>query len=408
MQQSVPWRSRFFSGLLAFASFFLAVPCSPANAANCVLIIEGSDPNIDIDNWLENASERSAAQYAARGYTVIRARTRSAILMALNNPCVNRLVYTGHGVYDAADNPVAQWWIGPGVAESDYLSASDIIMAIPAPRRSGILAVQMNACGQLLPEWGMVFPSARIWGWNTEVTLWSVKWDQFFNQRHRIPHKAPRSEETGGPGLFPTPYDSRIAEGIELTPNGSPGVRIARNWTDVTSFGFEMAEPIRSAFGSKRFNVIVGDSEEDQVVIGGFEAAGGVMIAQSEFVHPMPDFVVHFTHAGFGAAIVNRDILPAVFGAGEAMIGANMTPVPGPVLFQGVCTVLFGLPTSPPPGCPGDADGSGVVDFGDITSVLANFGQSGPPFRPGDADGNGVVDFGDITAVLANWGNECP
>lgn len=59
--------------------------------------------------------------------------------------------------------------------------------------------------------------------------------------------------------------------------------------------------------------------------------------------------------------------------------------------------------------CPGDADGSGGVTFGDITSVLANFGRS---YRvgeigPGDADRNYTVNFGDITTVLANFGNPC-
>lgn len=62
---------------------------------------------------------------------------------------------------------------------------------------------------------------------------------------------------------------------------------------------------------------------------------------------------------------------------------------------------------APPPPCPGDADGSGAVDFGDVTSVLANYGAVGPPHGPGDADGSGTVDFGDITSVLANWGSAC-
>lgn len=60
-----------------------------------------------------------------------------------------------------------------------------------------------------------------------------------------------------------------------------------------------------------------------------------------------------------------------------------------------------------PPACPGDADGSGSVDFGDITSVLANWGATGSAVLPGDADGFGPVDFADITSVLANWGSEC-
>lgn len=383
-----------------------SVLTSIAGASQCVLVIEGSDPDIDIDNSLENASERSAAQYAAKGYTVIRARTKDAILMGLNNPCVTRVVYTGHGVY-AGDTPVAQWWIGPGTAPSDYISATEIAMAIPLARRSAITGVQLNACGQLLSPWGATFPGASLWGWTTEVTLWSIRWDQYYNQGGRIPPKGTRSDERGGPGLHSTPYDARIAEGIELTPNGTPGVLIARNWTDVPSFGFMMPPLVSGAYGTKRFNVIVGDSEEDQVVIGGFEVSGGVMTAQSEVVYPAPDFLLHFTHAAFATAVANRNSLPGLFSPGAATIGGNITGVPDHLLYAGSITVLFGI-GAVPPACFGDADGSGVVDFGDITSVLANFGTMGPPFRPGDADGNGVVDFADITTVLANFGALCP
>jgi RHS repeat-associated protein len=59
----------------------------------------------------------------------------------------------------------------------------------------------------------------------------------------------------------------------------------------------------------------------------------------------------------------------------------------------------------PPPVCPGDADGDGLVSFSDITASLANWGGAGPS---GDATGNCSVDFGDVTASLANWGASCP
>jgi hypothetical protein len=46
-----------------------------------------------------------------------------------------------------------------------------------------------------------------------------------------------------------------------------------------------------------------------------------------------------------------------------------------------------------PPPCAGDANGDGVVDFGDITFILANWGS---PFG-----------FADITQALAAWGSSC-
>ncbi len=60
-----------------------------------------------------------------------------------------------------------------------------------------------------------------------------------------------------------------------------------------------------------------------------------------------------------------------------------------------------------PLGCPGDADGSGSVDFTDLNLVLAGWGG------PGDGDvfpvpgGDGVINFDDLNAVLAQWGASC-
>ncbi|MBL8744932.1 MAG: hypothetical protein JNK58_01105 [Phycisphaerae bacterium] len=70
---------------------------------------------------------------------------------------------------------------------------------------------------------------------------------------------------------------------------------------------------------------------------------------------------------------------------------------------------LHHIARTPKPPCPGDADGSGAVNFGDVTSVLANFGHAYQVGRAGagDADRNYAVNFGDITSVLANFGHAC-
>lgn len=59
--------------------------------------------------------------------------------------------------------------------------------------------------------------------------------------------------------------------------------------------------------------------------------------------------------------------------------------------------------------CPGDADGSGHVDFDDLTTTLANFGNTGSAgqFFPGDSDCNGSVNFDDLTTTLAHFGADC-
>jgi len=60
----------------------------------------------------------------------------------------------------------------------------------------------------------------------------------------------------------------------------------------------------------------------------------------------------------------------------------------------------------PCPGpCPGDVDGSRLVDDSDLLRVLFAFGQVGD--RPEDLNCDGVVDDADLLIVLFNFGRRC-
>jgi hypothetical protein len=56
--------------------------------------------------------------------------------------------------------------------------------------------------------------------------------------------------------------------------------------------------------------------------------------------------------------------------------------------------------------CPGDVNGSGVVDLSDLATLLAHFGGPGGA-ADGDIDGNGIVDLSDLALLLANFGVTC-
>lgn len=63
--------------------------------------------------------------------------------------------------------------------------------------------------------------------------------------------------------------------------------------------------------------------------------------------------------------------------------------------------------TPPCPGCYGDGNADGFINFQDITTILSNWGQSGPAPLMGDANFDGVVDFADLTAALGSWNDGC-
>jgi agmatine/peptidylarginine deiminase len=51
--------------------------------------------------------------------------------------------------------------------------------------------------------------------------------------------------------------------------------------------------------------------------------------------------------------------------------------------------------------CPGDLDGSGVIDAADLAILLGAWGG----FGPSDLDGNGTVDAADLAILLGGWGS---
>jgi hypothetical protein len=55
-------------------------------------------------------------------------------------------------------------------------------------------------------------------------------------------------------------------------------------------------------------------------------------------------------------------------------------------------------------GCPGDANGDGIISFADLNLVLTNFGFE---TDQGDLNGDGLVNFADLNLVLTNFGVGC-
>ncbi|MDX2115173.1 MAG: endonuclease [Planctomycetota bacterium] len=82
--------------------------------------------------------------------------------------------------------------------------------------------------------------------------------------------------------------------------------------------------------------------------------------------------------------------------------------IPGETTSQVTVTWNVTLVAPPPPNCPGDANGDGLVNFTDVTAVLGAWQQTGEPGLTGDANDDGVVNFADITSVLERWNAVCP
>lgn len=120
----------------------------------------------------------------------------------------------------------------------------------------------------------------------------------------------------------------------------------------------------------------------------------------SNFAPPLGATVTWYVlNAGSGALLQNGSTLAEGDGV-VAVSGISVPQDPQRVRIL-LCT---GNAT-----CPGDANGTGTVNFADITSVLTNFGATiSSCATPGDSDHNGLVNFADITATLTRFGLPCP
>lgn len=386
---------------LAGAGLALLIAAS-AGANNCAVVLGGGGTG---QGLTQRMTANAQAQYTAKGYATVKINncTKAEFLAALNNPCVTHIVFVGHGMQQANGQWAAQVYIGPGTGPEAYLSAAEVAAAIPAARRGAMQQVVFQACGQLRQGWLDAFPNATIQGYSRAITGWDSEWDQWWNGASRINFKGLRGGMPGDSFII----DPRIEAAIPFVHHAESNLYMAEAWADRAQYAWVMPPSLAAAFGDRKFNLIVGDSPADEIVLGGLQVVNGDVVLHQAAPFPDAGFDLRMTHAAFESAIQNIDTIPALFGSGGAFIGANTTGVPGPTLAMGAVALTFGLGALTPPLCFGDADGSGAVDFGDITSVLANFGATGPAFRPGDADGNGVVDFGDITSVLASFGGGC-
>ena len=64
--------------------------------------------------------------------------------------------------------------------------------------------------------------------------------------------------------------------------------------------------------------------------------------------------------------------------------------------------IALQIPGPPPPACPADLDGDGIVGAPDLAVMLATWGPA--PGHPADLDDDGAVGPADLAGLLAAWG----
>lgn len=92
---------------------------------------------------------------------------------------------------------------------------------------------------------------------------------------------------------------------------------------------------------------------------------------------------------------------------GDVAFNATLTPPSDNQIEWGTGTFV-GRAQFPPPACPGDADGDGMVGLADLAVIITNWFTAGMPGTLGDLDGDGARGLSDLAIVINNWGASCP
>ncbi|MHC5001883.1 MAG: hypothetical protein ACYTJ0_02055 [Planctomycetota bacterium] len=98
--------------------------------------------------------------------------------------------------------------------------------------------------------------------------------------------------------------------------------------------------------------------------------------------------------------------LAVAFGAiiwGDSPFAPEGYPPGTPLVVIGSETIIGFDAAAPPPPCPADVDGTGVVDVDDLVAVILDWGTDGSAHNS-DVDGSGTVDVDDIVVVILTWG----
>jgi len=204
-----------------------------------------------------------------------------------------------------------------------------------------------------------------------------------------------------------------VAGGFFTTAGGQTANRIAR-WNPVTSSWSSVGTGTANGVNNTVRALTVYDDDgtgpnPPQLAAGGFFTIAGGQTANS--IARWNPLTSSWSSFGMGTANGVNAVVYALTVYDDGAVG--------PALYAGGSFITAGgqpswyvarwtgCPVAPTP-CPGDADGSGRVNFDDMTTVLANFGNMTTAYGPGDADGSGQVNFDDVTTVLGNFGVICP
>jgi len=335
---------------LALACVSITMAASLSKAADTAAVTVGgtAGPWYDLfgrtTSLAISAADTASAQLTTAGFTPLQdyAVTDTKMGQIIRQQGLQAFVFVGHGLTDG-DKKDSKYLAGVRVAFNPKTMGDEF-----SPNAFGIKEkfpayqeVILHACGQDLPEWRALFPTAvadgRFHAWESDTT-----WAAILSWQKN--HEFVEYQAANGATLLsddPMPF----VHGRLTAPRFADGDAFVAPIATPLNPWFQLDPAITAAFGAQVFNVIqTDDSSSNSQTLLGLAVQDGHVVDYVSDGYAGFDFTLTAPYSVMSSAFESPDSFADAYQAGLVEItNVNATGISEHILFEGAAGVLFGI-----------------------------------------------------------------
>ena len=287
------------------------------------------------------AAGTAVLEYELAGYDVISNihADQNAVKNALNDPGTQALWIIGHGTYDSVKNENGKWKLTGyypmiEMANQTNIQPSDLTDSTHKDFPN-IKQVTIHACGQDLPEWQALFPTAvaakNFRAWKSTLRPYQYLFWQWWNVYDPVTSQA----------SAPVPVINPV---LEQANQYYFDPTVGKYLADMSYLAndFPLHEPLKSQVGSQSVNVYARNTDTgDRHILFGADIADGKIASSYVSGTTTPTFDVSITNEALYNILEDPSTIWNAHTVGSLQI-TPYVPVDEDILFKSIAGLFFG------------------------------------------------------------------